>query len=166
MGIFSEVPASSPQRVTLAVDLTLAISVFVRQSYTQTIERLSEAYAASSQKEGSFGFSKNFQHHNNAVAMNVVVTSHQLVCLYILARGEGEPPGRVYWLISGPVSTVSFIFIFNNKLKEGVFRTFGIQKPSYFSRIELVMKKRPSTAKGLLLGVFFSVEGPQDEDII
>jgi hypothetical protein len=28
------------------------------------------------------------------------------------------------------------------------------------------MKKRSSTAKGLLLGVFFSAEGPQDEDNI
>jgi hypothetical protein len=50
-------------------------------------------------------------------------------------------------------------------LKEGVFRAFGIQKPSCFSRIELVMKKRPSTAKGILLGVSFSVEGLQDGEI-
>jgi hypothetical protein len=28
------------------------------------------------------------------------------------------------------------------------------------------MKKRSSTAKGLLLGVFLSVEGPQDEGVI
>jgi hypothetical protein len=28
------------------------------------------------------------------------------------------------------------------------------------------MKKRSSTAKGLLLGAFFSAEGPRDEDII
>jgi hypothetical protein len=152
MGIFSEVPASSPPRVSLAVDLALAISVFVRQSYTQMIERLSEAYAASSQKEGSFSFSKNFQHHNNAVAMNVVVTSHQLVCLYSLAGGEGEPPGRVYWLIGGPVITISFIFIFNNKLREGVFRTFGIQKPSYFSRIELVIKNDLAPRRGYCWG--------------
>jgi hypothetical protein len=27
-------------------------------------------------------------------------------------------------------------------------------------------KKQSSTAKGLLLGVFFSTEGPQDEDIL
>jgi hypothetical protein len=27
-------------------------------------------------------------------------------------------------------------------------------------------EKRPSPAKGLLLGVFFSAEGPQDEDIV
>jgi hypothetical protein len=55
---------------------------------------------------------------------------------------------------------------FNNKLKEGVFRTFGISKHSYFSWIELVMKKRSSTAKGLLLGDFFSIEVPQEEDVI
>jgi hypothetical protein len=63
-------------------------------------------------------------------------------------------------------SAVTFLFVFNNKLWEGVFRTFGILKPSYFSRIELVMKKRPSTTKGLLLGVFFSAEGPQDGDTV
>jgi hypothetical protein len=28
------------------------------------------------------------------------------------------------------------------------------------------MKKRSSTAKGLLFGVFFSIEGPQDKGII
>jgi hypothetical protein len=61
---------------------------------------------------------------------------------------------------------VNFIFVFNNKLREGVFWTFGIPKPSYFSWIELVMKKRSSTMKGLLLGVFFSAEGPQDKGII
>jgi hypothetical protein len=55
---------------------------------------------------------------------------------------------------------------FNNKLGEGVFWTFGIQKPSYVSRIELIIKKRPSTVKGLLLGVFFSTEGPQDKEIV
>jgi hypothetical protein len=96
--------------------------------------------------------------------MNVVVTSHQLVCLYSPAGEEGKPPRHAYWLISGPVSDVNFIFVFNDKLREGVFQTFDILKPLYFLRIELVMKKRSSTAKGLLLGVF-SAEGPQDKDI-
>jgi hypothetical protein len=127
---------------------------------------LTEGYTTSSQKAGSFGFSKKFQQHNGVVAMNVVVTSHQLVCLYSPVGEEGKPPRQAYWLIGGPVSTVNFILVFNNKLREGVFRTFGIQKPSYFSRIELVMEKQPSTTKGLLLGVFFSTKGPQDEDIV
>jgi hypothetical protein len=42
-----------------------------------------------------------------------------------------------------------------------VFRSLRID-----SRIELVTKKRSSTANGLLLGVFFFVEGPQDKDTI
>jgi hypothetical protein len=53
---------------------------------------------------------------------------------------------------------------FDNKLREGVFRTFGIPKLLWFLRIELVTKKRSSTAKGLLLGVFFSDEGPQGKN--
>jgi hypothetical protein len=71
----------------------------------------------------------------------------------------------MYWLIGGPISAVNFIFIFNNKFREGVFRTFGIPKPMNFLWIELVMKKRSSTAKGLMLGVFFSTEGPQVKGI-
>jgi hypothetical protein len=93
---------------------------------------LSEGYIASAEKAGSFGFSKKFQQHNGAIAMNVVVTSYQHVCLYSPAGEEGEPPRRAYWLIDGPISAVNFIFFFNNKLKEGVFWTFGIQKPSCF----------------------------------
>ena len=61
---------------------------------------------------------------------------------------------------------MEYVFLysfFNNKLREGVFRTFGIQRPLYVSWIELVMKKRSSTAKGLLLGVSLSAEGPQNK---
>jgi hypothetical protein len=53
----------------------------MRRSYTQLIGHLFEAYTTSAQKAGSFGFSKKFQQHNVTVAMNVVVTSHQLVSL-------------------------------------------------------------------------------------
>jgi hypothetical protein len=94
--------------------------------------------------------------------MNDVVTFHQLVCLYSPAGEEGEPPKRAYWLIGGPISARNILFVFYNKLREGICWTFGILKPLYYSRIELIMKKRSSTAKGLLLGVFFSAEGPQD----
>jgi hypothetical protein len=44
--------------------------------------------------------------------MNVVVTSHQLVCLYSPVGEEGKLPRRAYWLIGGPVSAVNFIFAF------------------------------------------------------
>jgi hypothetical protein len=73
--------------------------------------------------------------------MNAVVTSQQPVCLYSPAGEEGEPPKRVYWLNGGPASARNISIIFDNKLREGVFRTFGIPKPSCFSRIELVMQK-------------------------
>jgi hypothetical protein len=63
-------------------------------------ERLVRKYNAE-----SFSFSENFQQHNGAIPMNVVVTYHQPVCLYSPAGEEGEPPKRAYWLIGGPAST-------------------------------------------------------------
>jgi hypothetical protein len=63
-------------------------------------------------KPARFGFRENFQQHNGAIAMNAVVTSHQLICLYSPAGEEGEPPRRSYWLIGGPISAVNFIFVF------------------------------------------------------
>jgi hypothetical protein len=58
--------------------------------------------------------------------MNVVVTSHQHVCLCSPAREEGEPPKRVYWLNDGPTIVQNILIVFDNKLREGVFRAFGI----------------------------------------
>jgi hypothetical protein len=75
------------------------------------------------------------------MAMNVVVTSHQPVCLYSPVGEEGEPPKRAYWLNGGPTNARNILIIFYNKLREGVFRTFGIPKPLCFSRTELVTKK-------------------------
>jgi hypothetical protein len=60
----------------------------------------------------SFDFGENFQHHNGAIAMNVVVTSHQPVRLYNPAGEEGEPPKCAYWLIGGPASTWNILFVF------------------------------------------------------
>jgi hypothetical protein len=60
----------------------------------------------------SFGFGENFQQHNSAIATNVVVTSHQPVCLYSLAGEEGEPPKHAYWLIGGPTSAWNILFVF------------------------------------------------------
>jgi hypothetical protein len=44
----------------------------------------------------NFGFSKKIQQHNDAIAMNDVVTSHQLICLYSPSGEKGEPPHRSY----------------------------------------------------------------------
>jgi hypothetical protein len=40
--------------------------------------------------------------------MNVVVTSHQSVCLYSVAGEEGELPDRLHWLNGGPPSAEYF----------------------------------------------------------
>jgi hypothetical protein len=45
------------------------------------------------------------------IPMNVVVTSHQPVCLYSPAGEEGEPPKRTYWLIGGPSSAWNILFV-------------------------------------------------------
>jgi hypothetical protein len=43
-------------------------------------------------KQEALASVKKIQQHNDAVAMNDVVTSHQPVCLYSLAGEEGKPP--------------------------------------------------------------------------
>jgi hypothetical protein len=60
----------------------------------------------------SFGFGENFQQHNGAIAMNVMVTSHQPVYLYSPAGEEGEPPKRAYWLIGGPANAWTILIVF------------------------------------------------------
>jgi hypothetical protein len=57
---------------------------------------LFEDQSASAQSTKIFGFSKKFQQHNDAIAMNVVVTSYQLICLYSHAGEEGELPRHPY----------------------------------------------------------------------
>jgi hypothetical protein len=57
---------------------------------------LFEDQSASAQSTKIFGFSKKFQQHNDAIAMNVVVTSYQLICLYSPAGEEGELPRHPY----------------------------------------------------------------------
>jgi hypothetical protein len=46
------------------------------------------------------------------MTMNVVVTSHQPVCLYSPAGEEGEPPKRAYWLNGGPANTQNILIVF------------------------------------------------------
>jgi hypothetical protein len=55
-----------------------------------------EGHTASAHMTKSFGFSKKFQQHNVAIAINAVVTYHQLICLYSTVGEEGEPPYRSY----------------------------------------------------------------------
>jgi hypothetical protein len=110
----------------------------------------------------------NFWQQNSAIAMNAVVTSHLLVCLYSAAgkkvnRQDFFPPGKqspaptAWWAAktkkvnlhggTAPRSeTASFL---GNELREGVFRTFGFPKPKrLFSRIKLVTKNNLAPRRG------------------
>jgi hypothetical protein len=46
------------------------------------------------------------------MAMNVVVTPHQPVCLYSAAGEEGEPPHRLHWLSGGPFDVQNILIVF------------------------------------------------------
>jgi hypothetical protein len=46
------------------------------------------------------------------MAMNVVVTSHQPVCLYSVAGEEGKTPDRLHWLNGGSPSARNILIVF------------------------------------------------------
>jgi hypothetical protein len=49
------------------------------------------------------------------MAMNVVVTPHQHVCLYSAAGEEGEPPYYLYWLSGGPSDIWNILIVFRQQ---------------------------------------------------
>ena len=122
---------------------------------------------------------KNFGSKTVQIAMNAVVTSHLLVCLYSAAGKKAKRQGfytrRAVTCtrcavdrkdqtvtLQGGTDTISGNESFlGNELREGVFRTFGFPKPKrLFFSDQARYEKRSSTAKGLLLGPCFVAEGP------
>jgi hypothetical protein len=79
------------------------------------------------------------------MAMNVVVTPHQPVCLYSATGEEGEQLDRPHWLSSGPQWIARRSEYFNRfsitSSQKVFFWNFGILKPLCFSWIELVTKR-------------------------
>jgi hypothetical protein len=55
-----------------------------------------EDQLTNTQNTDNFGFNKKFQHHNGAIARNVVINSYQPIYLYSPAGEEGVPPRRSY----------------------------------------------------------------------
>jgi hypothetical protein len=94
------------------------------------------------------------------MAMNVVVTPHQLVCLYSAAGGEGEPPCRSHWLSGGPSGVQNIIIVSRQRAQGRCFLDLRHSEAFIFFADRARYEKRSSTSKGLLLGVFFSAEGP------
>jgi hypothetical protein len=93
--------------------------------------------------------------------MNVVVTPHQPVCLYSATGGEGEPPHCMHWLSGGPSSVWNIIIVSRQRAQGRCFLDLQHSEAFVFFADQARYEKRPSTAKGLLLGVFSSAEGPQ-----
>jgi hypothetical protein len=92
------------------------------------------------------------------IAMNAVVTSHLLVCLYSAAGKKAKR--QKFYTRRTPARREIESFL-DNELREGVFETFGAPKLKklFFSRIKLVTKNDLAPRKGLLLGPCFVAEG-------
>jgi hypothetical protein len=101
---------------------------------------------------------------NSAMAMNAVVTPHQLVCLYSAAGGEGEPPYRSNWLSGGPSGVQNIIIVSRQRAQGMYFSDLRHSEAFVFFMDRARYEKRSSTAKGLLLGVLFPAEGPQGKN--
>ena len=121
---------------------------------------------------------KNFGSRTVQIAMNAVVTSHLLVCLYSTAgkkakrqdfytrrtpaytRCAVDRRDQTVTLQGGTATRWEIESFLDNELREGVFWTFGFLKlRRLFSRIKLVTKNDLAPRKGLLLGLCFVAEG-------
>ena len=99
--------------------------------------------------------------------MNVVVTSHLPICLYSTAGKKvnrqdfytGQTAAHTHCAVdrrdqivtlqSGTATRSETESFLDNELREGVFRTFGFQKPKrLFSRIKLVTKNDLAPRRG------------------
>jgi hypothetical protein len=107
---------------------------------------------------------KFFKQCNSAMAMNDVVTPHQPVCLYSDAGGEGELPHCSHWLSGGPSGVWNIIIVSRQRAQERCFSDLRHSEAFVFFADRARYEKRSSTAKGLLLGVFSSTEGPQGKN--
>jgi hypothetical protein len=98
------------------------------------------------------------------MAMNDVVTLHQPVCLYSVVGEEGEPPNRLHWLSGGPPEAQNILIVYRQRAQGRCFLDLQHSEAFVFFADRARYEKRSSTAKGLLLGVFFSTEGTQGKN--
>jgi hypothetical protein len=84
--------------------------------------------------------------------MNAVVTSHQPVCLYSVAGGEGEPPYRLHWLSGGPSDDRNILIVSRQRAQGRCFSNLWHSEAIVFSRIELVTKNDLAPRRGYYWG--------------
>jgi hypothetical protein len=93
-----------------------------------------------------------------------VVTPHQPICLYSVAGGEAKPPYRLHWLSGGPSDDQNILIVSLQQAQERCFSDLRHSEAFVSFANRARYKKRSSTTKGLLLGVFFHAEGPQGKN--
>jgi hypothetical protein len=98
------------------------------------------------------------------MAMYVVVTPHQPVCLYSAIGEEGKSLYRLHWLSGGPPEARNILIVSRQRAQGRCISDLWHSEAFMFFVDRACYKKRPSTVKGLLLGVFFSAEGPQGKN--
>jgi hypothetical protein len=98
------------------------------------------------------------------MAMNVVVTPQQPVCLYSHAGEEGEPSYHLHWLSGGPPEARNILIVSRQRAQGRCFSDLRHSKAFVFFVDQARYEKRSSTAKGLILGVFFSAKVPQGKN--
>jgi hypothetical protein len=98
------------------------------------------------------------------MAMNAVVTPHQLVCLYSAIGGKGKLPHCSHRLSGGPSGVRNIIIVSRQQAQGRCFSDLRYSEAFVFFVDRARYEKRSSTAKGLLLGVFPSAEGPQGKN--
>jgi hypothetical protein len=86
------------------------------------------------------------------MAMNVVVTPHQPVCLYSAAREEGEPPYRLHWLSGGPPEARNILIVSRQRAKGRCFLNLRHSEAFVFFADRARYEKRSSTMKGYCWG--------------
>jgi hypothetical protein len=126
----------------------------------------------------SFGYGQIFWQHNDAIAINAVVTSHLPVCLYSAAGGKvNRQAARTRWTVTRTR------WIVDHSAQEAESHGGTILRSEYFNRFSATSsgkvffgplafrslrefftgrachEKRSGTMKGLLLGVCFVAEG-------
>jgi hypothetical protein len=95
------------------------------------------------------------------MAMNVVVTPHQPVCLYSAAGGEGEPPYRSHWLSGGPSGVHNIIIVARQRTQGRCFLDLR-HSESFMSFADRARyEKRYSTTKGYCWGSSFLLKVPK-----
>ena len=107
----------------------------------------------------SFFRTRNFTNPNRPNRITLIDQMPSPSC-----RGEGEPPGRLHSLNGGPSDAWNIIIVSRQRAQGRCFSDLRHSEAFVLFADWAHYEKRSSTAKGLMLGVFSSAEGPQGKN--